>query len=227
MSAEVLIATGYAGFLVLGALALDWLSAHTHRRSLRYRTAGFSYNADHDHWLCPEGEQLWPHELDRERRLVRYRARPHVCNACPSKGRCTDSDEGREIVRPVDPWPHSEAGRFHRTIALLLVAVALLVLVVELARHHDASEAAVLVAVVVPVLFVARWLIRDLRVHPAGFPEISASHSPHDSLTGATQQQVYAPGGASPSTGSGSFAASSAAPSSRSRSLTAISRRSR
>ena len=23
----------------------------------------------------------------------------------------TDSDHGREVVRPLDPWPHSEAGR--------------------------------------------------------------------------------------------------------------------
>jgi hypothetical protein len=209
------IAAGYAGFLTLSALLLDWLSAHTHRRSLRYRTAGFSYDADHDHWLCPEGEQLWPHELDRERRLVRYRARAQVCNACPSKGRCTDSDEGREVIRPLDPWPHSEAGRFHRTISLLLAGLALLVLVVELARHHDAGEAVLLVAVLVPVVFVTRWLIRDLRLHPSGFPDVQL------------QQQVYAPGGASPSTGSGSFAASSAAPSRMSRSLTWISSRPR
>ena len=42
---------------------------------------------------------------------------------CPRKDACTDSDRGREIVRPLDPWPHSEAGRFHRAIALLMVAL--------------------------------------------------------------------------------------------------------
>ena len=189
MSPEVVIAAGYAGFLVLGALALDWLSAHTHRRSLRYRTAGFSYDADHDHWLCPEGEQLWPHSLDRELRLIRYRARPHICNACPSKGRCTDSNEGREIIRPLDPWPRSEAGRFHRTIALLLVVLALLVLVVELARHHDAREAVLLAAVLVPTFYAARWLVRDLRVHPAGFPDAPLSHSVCAADEASTAQQ--------------------------------------
>ena len=172
---EVLLAAGYAGFLALGAFALEWLSAHTHRRTLRYRTAGFSYDETHDHWLCPEGEQLWPHEYDRERRLVRYRARAHVCNACPSKSRCTDSDRGREIVRPLDPWPHSEAGRFHRVIALLMVALAALVLVVELARHHSPTEAALLVGVLVPIVLAGRWLLRDLRAHPAGFPAPTAS----------------------------------------------------
>jgi hypothetical protein len=170
MSPEVVLAAGYAALLTCGAFLLEWLSAHTHRRSLRYRTAGFAYDETHDFWLCPEGEHLWPHELDRERRLVRYRARAQVCNACPSKHRCTDSDDGREIVRPLDPWPHSEAGRFHRVIALLLVGLGGLIVVVVLARHHEAAEAALLLGLLVPILLAGRWLLRDLRVHPANFP---------------------------------------------------------
>ena len=170
MRAEPLLAAGYAAFLTLGALALELLSAHTHRRALRFRTAGFTYVEAHDHWICPEGEHLWPHELDHERRLVRYRARSHVCNACPAKGRCTDSEEGREIVRPLDPWPHSEAGRFHRVIALSMIALAILVLIVELARARSVAEVALMIALLVPVAWVAHWLVRDLRLHPANFP---------------------------------------------------------
>ena len=169
MSPEVIFAAGYAAFLVGGAFVLEWLSAHTHRRSLRYRTAGFTYSETHDHWLCPEGEHLWPHEFDRERRLVRYRARAQVCNACPSKGLCTDSDDGREIVRPLDPWPHSEAGRFHRVIALTMVVLGALILGVELLRHHEPSELALLAGLLVGVALAARWLLKDLRLHPAGF----------------------------------------------------------
>jgi hypothetical protein len=176
VSVEVLLAVGYAVCLTGGAFALEWMSAHTHRRALRFRTAGFTYDDAHDHWLCPEGEQLWPHELDRERRLVRYRARAHVCNACHAKARCTDSDRGREIVRALDPWPHSEAGRFHRVIALLLVAVSILVLVVAAVRHHDPEEAAVLVAALVATVLGARWLLRDLRTHPTGFPAATPAH---------------------------------------------------
>lgn len=176
MNAEVVLAAGYATLLTGGAFALEWLSAHTHRRALRFRTAGFAYDESHDHWLCPEGEQLWPHEFDRERRLVRYRARAHVCNACPSKHRCTDSDDGREIVRPLDPWPHSEAGRFHRAIALLMVCLGALVLVVGLARHHEPPEALLLLGLLVPTALAARWLLRDLRAHPSNFPAHAASH---------------------------------------------------
>ncbi len=176
MSPEALIAAGYTVMLLALALVLEWLSAHTHRRSLRYRTAGFEYSAEHDAWVCPEGEHLWPHEFDRERRLVRYRAKAHVCNGCPAKQRCTDSDHGREIVRPLDPWPHSEAGRFHRVISLMLVILAILVAAVALARNHAPADAAALCPVLVLCALAARLLLRDLRRHPANFPEPTASH---------------------------------------------------
>ena len=176
MSPEALLGGGYAVCLLLVALAIEWLSAHTHRRALRFRTAGFEYQELQDAWVCPEGEHLWPHEWDHERRLVRYRAKAHVCNACPVKGRCTDSDTGREIVRPLDPWPHSEAGRFHRVIAILLVAVAALVLVVALARNHAPLEAITLGPLLVVCAFTGRFLSADLRRHPANFPEPAPSH---------------------------------------------------
>lgn len=176
MSPETLIFAGYAGFLLLAAVVLEWLSAHTHRRALRYRTAGFTYHEQHDHWQCPEGEHLWPHEFDHERRLVRYRAKAHICNGCPRKEACTDSDRGREIVRPLDPWPHSEAGRFHRGLSLTLVALALLVIAVAGARNHDGIEAAVLLALLASALAVGRWLWIDFRAHPSGFPEPAPSH---------------------------------------------------
>jgi hypothetical protein len=95
-----MLAAAYAACLTVGAFALEWLSAHTHRRALRFRTAGFAYDDVHDHWQCPEGELLRPHALDRELRVVRFRARAHVCNKCPSKPRCTDSDEGRRSSAP-------------------------------------------------------------------------------------------------------------------------------
>jgi hypothetical protein len=170
MSPETLLAAGYAGFLLAAAAVLELLSAHTHRRSLRYRTAGFEYDEQHDHWHCPEGQELWPHELDHELRLVRYRAKAHVCNSCPRKDACTDSDHGREIVRPLDPWPHSEAGRFHRVLSLLLVVLALLVVAVGAARNHEPAEAGLLAALLGLVLLTGRWLLRDLRAHPANFP---------------------------------------------------------
>jgi hypothetical protein len=185
VSVEPLLVAGYAGALVAGAFVLEWLSGHTHRRSLRYRTAGFEYDATHDHWSCPEGEHLWPHEFDAERRLVRYRAKAHVCNGCPRKADCTDSDRGREVVRPLDPWPHSEAGRFHRVLALLMVGLAELLLAAEGVRHHEPAEAALLLGTLVLAALATWWLARDLRAHPASFPVPAPAHGLRMAVTAA------------------------------------------
>jgi hypothetical protein len=175
MSTEVILAAVWAAALVLAAFSLEWLSAHTHRRSLRYRTAGFAYDAEHDRWRCPEGQDLWPHDFDHERRLVRYRAKAHICNGCERKADCTDSDRGREIVRPLDPWPHSEAGRFHRGLSLMLVALAAFTVLVAGVRHHDATEVVLLLGVLAAAALAARWLAKDFFAHPSGFPEPSVA----------------------------------------------------
>ena len=107
---------------------------------------------------------------------MRYRAKAHICNGCPRKSACTDSDSGREVIRPLDPWPHSEAGRFHRGISLMLVALAVMVLIVAGVRNNAPAEAALLGAVLVAALVTGRLLLRDFRRHPAGFPEPAPSH---------------------------------------------------
>jgi len=167
----VLLATGYAALLLAAAAALEWLARHTAARSERYRTAGFTYRPDHDVWLCPRDEPLWPYEVDRQHRLVRYRGRPSVCNACPVKADCTATHTGREIVRPIDPWPHSEAGRFHRGVSVTLTVLAAAFLVTAIATHHRPPE----LVVTVPVTALTGWLLwrwaRDFLRTPSGFPD--------------------------------------------------------
>jgi hypothetical protein len=167
LGAEAILAAGYAGLLLVSALGLDLLARHSHERADRYRTGGFHFLAHLDAWACPEGETLHRHETDHERRLVRYRARPHVCNACPAKPECTDSDEGRELVRSLDPWVLSEAGRFHRGISLALVALAELVAVIGLVRNHSLAEALLLGAVFCATALVGRILVVELRASRA------------------------------------------------------------
>ena len=113
---EVILAAVYAAALILGALVLEWLSAHTHRRALRYRTAGFTYHEEHDHWRCPAGEHLWPDEVDDELRLVRYRAKAHICNSCHLKEAAPTStrSRGRAPDRPVAAL---RGGLFHRGLS--------------------------------------------------------------------------------------------------------------
>jgi hypothetical protein len=184
MSGEVLLAAGYGVALLAGALIVEWLSIHTHNRSQQFRTSGFEYDEMHDFWVCHQGEQLWPKEFDRERRLVRYRAKSATCRACEAYRSCTDDPEGREITKAIDPWPHSEAGRFHRGIAVMMVGLAVFILVVELIRHHMPAEIAVLVPVLGLALGLGYWLGRDLLQTPTGFPEAMPAHG--NRLKGST-----------------------------------------
>jgi hypothetical protein len=180
---EVLLAVGYAIFLVSSAFGLDLLARHSHARSERYRTAGFTYHPSHDAWICPEDQILLRSEVDHGRRLVRYRGRPQICNHCPAKTECTDSDKGREVVRAMDPWPHSEAGRFHRGISLAVALIAGLILAAEAIRNHTPLELAVL-GVVLAVVGLAAWhLHAAFRATPANFPApraVATSNVPTD-----------------------------------------------
>ncbi len=170
VATESLLAAGYALFLVLVAIGLDLLARHSHRRSELYRTAGFTYDEHLDAWECPEGERLHLIEADVRQRLARYRARAQVCNACPRKGDCTDSDTGREVTRMLDPWPHSEAGRFHRGIAIAIVCFGILVIGAGAALHHGAADLAVLGAALLVSTAVGLYLLADFRSAPSGFP---------------------------------------------------------
>ncbi len=170
VAVESMLAAGYGLFLALAALGLDALARHSHRRSELYRTAGFTYLEHVDAWDCPEGERLHRVGTDLEARLARYRARASVCNACPRKDDCTDSDRGREISRALDTWPHSEAGRFHRGIAVAIVGFGMLVICAGVALHHDTADLAVLGAALLLSTLAGLYLLSDFRSAPSGFP---------------------------------------------------------
>ena len=167
---EVVLVGGYAVVLLAVAFVLDWMAQHTQRRSERFRTAGFRYLPEHDAWTCSEDAMLWPMEYDKEHHLMRYRAKPSVCNSCQVKPKCTSSTNGREVTRALAPWPHSEAGRFHRGMSMVLVAAAAVLLLVAAARHLEPST----LVLGVPMLFTLLLGIRysaHFRDAPANFPE--------------------------------------------------------
>ena len=167
---ESLLAAGYGLFLVLVALGIDALARHSHSRSELYRTGGFTYFSQSDHWECPEGKHLHRIETDVHQRLARYRAPAHVCNSCPRWGDCTESDTGREVTRMLDPWPHSEAGRFHRGIAVAIVCFGILVLGAGAVLHHGAADLAVLGGALLASTLAALYLLAAYRSAPSGFP---------------------------------------------------------
>lgn len=172
---EAVLFTCYAAFLLVVAVALDRLARHSHARSERYRTAGFRYHPQHDAWVCPRDQMLWPAEFDERQRLMVYRAKPSVCNACPVKRDCTSSQHGREIWRPTEPWPHSEAARFYRGIVLVLVALAGLSSIATIARHPQPVNLAVAVMPLAASVLLAHRFTDHFRRTPSGFPAATAA----------------------------------------------------
>lgn len=171
MSGATIAASGYAVFLILAALGLDRLGRHAHNRSRRFRTRGFTYKPEVDLWECPEGEHLRPFAVDHHHRIVRYRARPIVCNNCPAKGGCTDSSDGREIQRPIDPWPHSEAGRFHRGISIVLLGLAFVIALAGVTMTPSLPDL-ILPALILAVSALAGLrMLRTFTAMPSGFPD--------------------------------------------------------
>ena len=67
----------------------------------------------------------------------------------------------------MDPWPRSEAGRFHRGISLALTLIAAPILAVEALRDHASLELAVLGATSFAVGLMAWHLRAAFRATPA------------------------------------------------------------
>lgn len=120
------LGAGYGTALLLIAYAIDQLAKRAHLKMNDDRSGGFVYHESHDAWLCPEDQWLYPQSFDPDNRVMRYRGLPLVCNGCPVKNTCTHSNDGREVRRAVDPWPASEAARFHRGIACAVTVIAVL-----------------------------------------------------------------------------------------------------
>lgn len=157
---EVLLAAGYAVFLVVVAIALERLARHSHHRSEQFQVAGFKYHPEPDHWECPTGQHLKRKEFDRHQRVVRYLAPAPICNKCGFKVNCTDSDTGREIERRLDPWLQSELQRFHRGISLALILLAVLILVIEMVRYNRLEDLLLLAVLLAPIGAMGAHLVK-------------------------------------------------------------------
>lgn len=146
-----LLAAGYAIVLLAVGWGFDRMAERTSQRSTNLQTGNFTYLESHDAWKCPEDQLLWPTSYDPDNRVMRYRAQPSVCNACPVKETCTVTPHGREVTRQLDPWPHSDSGRFHRGIALAVVIMGLILPLTSLITGHNLTEVLVTIGVIVVV----------------------------------------------------------------------------
>ena len=64
-----------------------------------YGPAQFTYDVEHDAYVCPQGTLLRPFRREIKAEKVEYRADATICNACAMKAACTPSDQGRQVHR--------------------------------------------------------------------------------------------------------------------------------
>lgn len=167
---SVWLLAGYALALLAAAWGFDLMAARVSVHAAAWRNGQFRYDADRDAWLCPQDQWLHRESFDAEHRVMRYRAEAGVCNRCPVRSACTDSEEGREMSREVDVWPHSEAGRFHRGIACFVAALGVVMPLAMLIQRHSPADVLVLLGVAAVVGAGAVPLARHLWRTPVYLP---------------------------------------------------------
>lgn len=169
LSLEYVLILGYAVLLALIALLLEMAARRAHQRSLNMSTAGFTYHPERDVWKCPRDQHLFPVFSDRQHGVVVYRAPASVCNVCPSKAACTDSNTGREIERRIPNGLEYGMQRFHRAMSLMLLVLASAMLIVELIRADGLSPRLAL-GIVLATLCLVMWRLAADMIPATGAP---------------------------------------------------------
>jgi hypothetical protein len=158
---EVSLLLGYALVVLAGARLMERLARVHFERARRYGEDGFHYDADADHYHCPQGERLALHLLDPQERVAVYRAPASACAGCPEKARCTPHDEGRHIYRPLAAWAETDVGRFHQWVSLLMAASAAALSLVALLESAGRPGTGFLI---VALLTAGCMAVRDARL---------------------------------------------------------------
>jgi hypothetical protein len=155
---EVALLLGYAIVVLAGARLMERLARAHFERARRYGEDGFRYDADADHYHCPQGERLALHLIDPHERVAVYRAPASACAGCPAKARCTPHDEGRHVYRPLAAWTETDVGRFHQWLSLLMAASAAALSLVALLEWAGRPGTGLLI---VALLTAAGVAVRD------------------------------------------------------------------
>jgi hypothetical protein len=188
-SVNVLLVSGYAVVLLLVAWGFDHMGQRSAEKAARWRTGNFVYHSDQDAWRCHQDEWLYPASFDPDKRVIRYAGQHAICGRCPVKDECSPTPGPRELTRAIDPWPHSESGRFHRGISLCIAVIAVFLAGAMLLGAHDAADVVILLSTVIVSLVVVAALARALVRTPANFPQ----SLPHEASSEAADVPLRQP----------------------------------
>ena len=169
-SLTVLAVSGYAAVLLVVAWLVDQMGQRSATKSARWRTGNFVYHSDQDAWKCHEDQWLWPASFDPDKRVIRYAGQHAICGRCPAKQACSPTPGPRELTRQVDPWPFSDAGRFHRGISLCVAVIAAFMPTAMLIGARSAADVIVLVTTIIVAVIASVPLGKHLWQTPRNFP---------------------------------------------------------
>lgn len=87
-----------------------------------YTKEAFTYSAERDAYRCPAGEWLgFSTQTEAEGRTLRYYANWQACAGCPLREQCTESKQGRRIMRtPEEERLEAMAKRMQKRPELML-----------------------------------------------------------------------------------------------------------
>lgn len=162
---EVWLILSYIAVVLAGARLAELIARAHFERARRFAERGFEYDADADHYQCPQGERLSLHIVEAGTQLAVYRAPARSCNGCPIKDACTPHDEGRHIYRPLAAWAETDVGRFHRRLSMLMIGVGVVFSLGGLLRWAGRPGTGMLFLALVVSLICA---VRDLRGERGG-----------------------------------------------------------
>src|SRR5258708_5041649 len=77
----------------------------------------FTYDAEHDRYICPNGQLLHLSRMEYTGQKAEYSADAATCNACPLKAQCTPSDQGRQVHRSFHASYLERVRSYHQTEA--------------------------------------------------------------------------------------------------------------
>jgi len=73
----------------------DW-----EQNSAYFGASKFTYDAEHDHYVCPHGQALRRTHISEAGQRILYRARASTCRSCPLRTQCTPGKKsGRSVYR--------------------------------------------------------------------------------------------------------------------------------
>jgi hypothetical protein len=90
----------------------DW----EHKTSL-YGPSKFTFDVVQDHYICPAGQPLRRFRTEYQAEKVEYRANAAICNSCPLKAQCTESQHGRQLHRYFNAHYLERVQSYHLTQA--------------------------------------------------------------------------------------------------------------